>query len=256
MKKYIALIAYDGTDFSGWQEQPTAPTVASTLQKTFLKVFNQPITVIGASRTDAGVHALGQIASFSCDLPLPPHAMKEAWNNRLPKSIFIRDISLAQPDFHPHKHVLQKTYYYHLFFNRPNPFTARFGWYYEFTKKVDFTKFEEALSLYHGEHDFTSFCRIEDKHKSPIRTIDHVSTILLPEYDALRIIIKGKSFLQFQIRRMIGYALDVARRKDLPVCTIQDMLNNPNPQQTLLKADGCGLCLRKVLYHDQTTMHK
>ncbi len=250
MKRYKALITYDGTDFFGWQIQPHAITVTSCLQNTFKKVFKEPITIVGASRTDTGVHALGQVATFTTDLSIPTATIKAAWNNQLPKSILIRDLEEAPEGFHPCKNVKQKTYYYHLFLQKPSPFLARFGWHYEFIHHVDFEKFAAALALYEGTHNFGSFCKIEDTEKSTIRTIDSISMEKITHYHALRITIKGKSFLRFQIRRMIGYALDVARRKDLPVSYLQEIRDNPNPQQKLLKADGCGLCLRKVLYHD------
>ncbi len=253
MKKYKAIIAYDGTDFFGWQIQPTAPTVTASLQETFNKVFKQSITVVGASRTDTGVHALGQVAKFSTDLALSPEAIKKAWNNRLPKSIVIKELTLTDENFHPCQNVAQKTYDFHLFLRRPLPFFARFGLLYDFIDQVDFEKFSRALALYEGEHDFASFCKIEDEDKSTIRTIDRITMAKYPNIHALRITIKGKSFLRFQIRRMIGYALDVARRKDLSVAYIQEIRDNPTPQQKLLKADGCGLCLRKVIYNENIT---
>lgn len=250
MKTYKIIVAYDGTDFSGWQVQPTAPTVTSCLQETFYKVFGRGVTIVGASRTDSGVHALGQVARFHTDIGLPEATIKSAWNNLLPKSILIRDLQQITTDFHPQKNVKQKIYYYHLFLDRPNPFLARFGWHYKSIDQVDFEKFSAALALYPGEHDFASFCKVEDDDKSTIRTIDSITLTPLPHHKTLRITIKGKSFLRFQIRRMVGYALDVARRKDLPVSYLQEMLDHPNPQQKLLKAEGCGLCLRKVIYHD------
>lgn len=251
MKLYRAIIAYDGTDFFGWQIQPQAITITACLQETFFKVFQRPVIITGASRTDTGVHALGQVATFSTDLNLSPATIKKAWNNRLPKSILIRDLHEIHADFNPQKNVRQKTYYYHLFLKKQSPFIARFGWLYEFINHVDFEKFAQALALYEGEHDFASFCKIEDKEKSTIRTIDSITLTKIPHYGMLRVTIKGKSFLRFQIRRMIGYALDLARRKDLPVSYLKGIRDNPNAQQILLKADGCGLCLRKVIYHDE-----
>lgn len=252
MKTFKALIAYDGTDFCGWQIQPKAPTITARLQTTFHAAFKQSIAITGTSRTDSGVHALGQIATFSTELTLPTSTIIKAWNNLLPKSILIRNITEVTTDFHPCKNVRQKTYLYHIFLKRPLPIIARYGWHYEFIHQVDFEKFSHALAYYIGEHDFGSFCKLEHDDKSTIRTIDSITMTKLSRYAALQITIKGKGFLRFQIRRMIGYALDIARRRDLPVSYIQDILNNPNPQQTLLKADSCGLCLRKVLYHDKS----
>ncbi len=252
MHFYKIIVAYDGTDFHGWQIQPADVTVTSTLQKTWFQIFKYPITLVGASRTDAGVHALGQVARFQADIParLNLEDLRHAWNVRLPKSIHIRSIEKINNTFHPCTNVRQKIYHYTLFLKQPLPFVARFGWHYRFIDDVDMHKFEQGLGLYLGTHDFASFCKQESDDISTIRTIDAITVKKFSRWGALMVTIKGKSFVRFQIRRMIGYALDVARRPLLHVDYLQDLLRNPNPQQTLLKADGSGLCLRKVIYHD------
>lgn len=251
--QYKIVLAYDGTDFFGWQQQPIAVTVSSVLKKTFFEVFNSNITLIGASRTDTGVHALGQVALITTERDIDPALMLPAWNNHLAKSILIRSVEPVFNNFHPCRNVRQKTYYYHLFLKRPLPQFSRYGWHYRFIDQVDLKKFHNALMLYIGTHDFGSFCKIDaGEEKSPIRTIDNISLEKLSPLNTLRITIKGKSFLRFQIRRMIGYALDVARRPDLSLSYLQEILDAPNAQQTLLKADASGLCLRKICYdHDR-----
>jgi len=248
MNFYKMIVSYDGTNFSGWQIQPHAPTVSSAIQETFQTVFNQKITVVGASRTDSGVHALGQVARFCADIPLSDHALLTVLNRRLPQSIVLRSLETMPHYFHPCTNVLQKTYHYVLFYRRPLPFIARFGWHYEFIHQVDWEKFHACLMTYQGEHDFTSFCKIEKDDISPVRTINAITLKRLPRFGAMQVSVYGKSFLRFQIRRMIGYALDVARRPDLTVDYITYMLKNPNHEQTLVKADASGLCLRKVIY--------
>lgn len=247
MRKYRIVIAYDGTDFHGWQIQPTDISVASTLQRVFKRVFGEKISVVGASRTDAGVHALGQVAHFYSSVPVDLERMLTAWNASLPSSIVIRSLVQVSDDFHACFDVVQKTYYYHLFFKRPLPFMARFGWHYGFIHQVDLDKFKQGLQIFVGEHDFTAFCKLEGD-KSPIRTIDSISTEFVPRLGVLRVVIKGKSFLRYQIRRIIGYTLDVARRPELPVHYLAEVLQSKNPQQNLFQADGKGLCLRKIIY--------
>ena len=248
MQAFKIIISYDGTDFHGWQMQPEAVSITSCLQKTFKKVFGQSIALVGASRTDAGVHALGQVARFWANLDIDEQIILKAWNACLPKSILIRQIERITNNFHPQKNVLQKTYYYNLFLKQPLPFVARYGWSYDFIHRVDFEKFNKALQLYVGEHDFGSFCKIEEEGISSVRTIDSINVNKLSKFGVLQIVIKGKSFLRFQIRRMIGYAIDVARKPELNVDYLENILKNPNPQQNLTKADGCGLCLRKIIY--------
>jgi len=249
MNFYKIIISYDGSDFYGWQIQPHKPTITQTLQNTFYKIFKKKITLLGASRTDSGVHALGQVARFKADIAIADEDLLAIWNRQLPKSIVIRSITKVSPKFHPFVNVQQKIYYYTIFLKRPLPFIARYGWYYSFIDRVDFDIFFKGLNLYKGTHNFGSFCKHEEK-KSLIRTIDSISVKQLNHWNALLITIKGKSFLRFQIRRMIGYALDVARRDNLGVDYIQYMLDNPNPEQNLVKAASSGLCLRKVIYHE------
>lgn len=248
MQKIKAIIAYDGTDFFGWQRQVKEVTVSSVLESSFYKVFGQKISLIGSSRTDSGVHALNQVAALKCEkLDISCQTIRQAWNNNLPPSILVRDLSYVNEDFHPCFNVLQKTYYYHIFLDRPLPFVARFGWYYKFIDKVNIDKFRKALQLYVGEHDFASFCKVDDD-KNTVRRIDSITIEKITKFNALRVIIKGPGFLHFQIRRMIGYALDIARRDDLSHEYVSELLNKPDHRQTLTKAESCGLCLRKVIY--------
>jgi len=256
-KEFLAVqtfkitIAYDGTDFHGWQIQPEDITITSCMQDAFSNVFGEKINIVGASRTDSGVHALGQMARFRSDINIDLQKLISAWNDKLPNSILIRKIEKVDQSFHPCTNVYQKTYWYHLFLKKPLPFVFRYGWFYRFINKIDLKKFEKALQLYIGKHDFASFCKVEEPEKETVRKIDSIKLHKIPRFGVLQVRIKGKSFLRFQIRRMIGYALDVASRKEYSLGYLKDLLNNPNPQQQLLKADGCGLCLRKVKYKDE-----
>ncbi len=247
-QKIKAVVAYDGTDFFGWQKQPEAVSVSSTLEESFHKVFGYQINLIGASRTDSGVHALEQVAMFNLAIDLDLNIIKSAWNNMLPKSVLVRDLQAVPDGFHACFNVEQKTYYYHIFLKRPLPFLARYGWLYKFIDQVDLGKFEKSLNLYIGEHDFGSFCKVDEDDKNTVRKIDSIKLERFDRFGILRVSVKGPGFLRFQIRRMIGYALDVSRRNNLSVNYLKTLLDNPDPRQTLLKADACGLCLRKVVY--------
>jgi len=249
MRRIKLLIAYDGTDFSGWQIQPKDETVVGLLQKTFYSVFGEEISILGASRTDAGVHALGQVAVFRTRLLLDLDKMRYAWNAALPKSIFIRSAELAVDDFHPFHNVDAKIYYYHFFLGRPLPHVARFGWNYRYISQVDFIKLSRCLSLFEGTHDFASFCTIETGlPEETVRTIYSMKLDIMRRFGMGRIVVVGKAFARFMIRRMVGAALDVARRSEWSEQTIAHMLAHPNPRQELIKADGTGLCLRKIIY--------
>ena len=109
MNHYRLVIAYDGTDYCGWQEQKNRLSIAQSLKKTFNVVFFKEVSILGASRTDAGVHALGQVALCKTDLDIPTQKMKLAWNNSLPSDIVIRSLQKKQLSFHPYYNVQQKT---------------------------------------------------------------------------------------------------------------------------------------------------
>ncbi|MBD3273224.1 tRNA pseudouridine(38-40) synthase TruA [Candidatus Dependentiae bacterium] len=257
MLYYKIIVAYDGTDFHGWQQQPKDLTVHTCMQKAFEKTFNKKAELLAVSRTDSGVHALGQVVRLKAELEINPQKLKTIWNRALPKSILIRDIRKIDSDFHPFFNVDYKIYHYNLFLKEPLPFVSRYGWHYKFMDQVDLDKFEKALQLYIGKHDFASFCKLEkDNKKTTIRTIDQITLKKISKFNMLRIEIKGKSFLRFQIRRMIGYALDISRRQDLSLEYLEKILKNPNPRQVLLKAAACGLCLRKVVYKNGFNIKK
>ncbi|MBT4595241.1 tRNA pseudouridine(38-40) synthase TruA [bacterium] len=249
MAFYKAIIAYDGTDFAGWQVQPSAETVASALQNTFLRVFGEKISILGASRTDAGVHALSQVTTFESNVDAPIEKMLRAWNAALPEAIVIRLIEEIPKRINPCFDAKQKTYYYHIFTKRPLPMWVRYGWFPKQIRNFDLKKFKEALKIFSGEHDFRSFCKIEKgEERETIRTVDSIEVERCPQMRAIRVVIRGKGFLRFQIRRMVGYALDVACRSDVSVSLLRDILENPCPEQNLVKADAKGLCLRKIVY--------
>jgi tRNA pseudouridine38-40 synthase len=248
MQIYKIVVAYDGTDFCGWQVQPEVVTVASTLQRVFKGVFKEEIAVTGASRTDTGVHALGQVAKFYSSLDIDLTRMRDAWNSSLPKSILVRSIEKTNADFHIFGDVIHKTYYYHLFYKRPLPFIAKYGWLWKFIDRVDFHLFEKALHCFIGEHDFRSFCKVDEVGCNTVRRINFIKIRKLEKFAAVQIEINGNGFLQYQIRRMLGAALDVSSKKNLSTEFLVEQLKYPCDQQELTKAESCGLCLRKIFY--------
>lgn len=245
--KYKIIVSYDGTAYHGWQAQPNKATIAGTLEQTFKKIFASDISVFGASRTDAGVHARGQVAVFSTDINLPSHRMLFAWNNMLPDDIVITSLELAGDDFHPHYNVKQKTYRYLVYCKRPSPFDARYGWYYY--RKLNIDRFKAALAQFLGTHDFRSFCTIEDiVIENTVRTIDSIDVLYDTDLDAYRIEIKGEKFLRYMIRRMIGAAVKIGSDEKVPVAIIAQTLQKKDPSHTLPNAPACGLTLMNIEY--------
>lgn len=247
MKWYKVIVSYDGTDYFGWQVQKNLPTIAQAMQDTFYAVFKSRIVLRGASRTDAGVHALGHVAFFSTDLMCSARNMQFAWGNALPNSIVITDLYEVDPIVHPHAYVQSKTYWYHFFETQPLPFVDRYGWH--ITKKIDMKKLRAALELFVGTHDFSAFCA-RDVQGSTVRTIDSIEVQWVPEYTAWRIVITGKSFLRYMIRRIVAAALEVATNQDVPLAYISEMLVQKKQKREGLCAPAKGLFLQKIVYRD------
>jgi tRNA pseudouridine38-40 synthase len=246
MSRYKAIIAYDGTNYHGWQVQKDLPAVAQELQDSFVRVFGVPISLVGVSRTDAGVHALGQVSSFKTDLSIDPQALKWAWNNKLPADIHIRSIERVADDFNIFNNVEQKTYIYHIFLKRPSPFIAKYGWF--FRKPISLQKLRAVSALFLGTHDFRSFCTGDDRGDDTIRTIDAI-TIREFNNGNLRIIIKGPSFLRYMIRRLVGALMACASRDDISLDMVREILERKNPCHILPNAPAHGLVLWRVAYN-------
>ncbi|MBP6870118.1 tRNA pseudouridine(38-40) synthase TruA [Candidatus Babeliales bacterium] len=247
MAVYKMVVAYDGTAYHGWQRQPDAITVVQTLETTFKAVFKQEISISGASRTDAGVHALGQVASFALDMQIAPDRLKFAWNNALPHDILICEMSFASDDFNPRRRVFSKTYHYSFFTDRPLPLGQQYGWY--FSRPVDLDVLHQALQLFVGTHDFRSFCTGYDM-QSTIRTIHSIHL----EYDhnlhAHRIVVQGPGFLRYMIRRIVGACLAVASKDQFSCEDISIALAKKDPAQILPNSPAKGLLLYKIVYED------
>jgi len=249
VRKFRLKISYDGTGYYGWQAQPGKATIAGTLERIFKKIFDSEIFILGASRTDAGVHARGQVAIFSTSLDLPADRILFAWNNALPDDIVITSLELADPNFHPHYNVKQKTYSYAVYAHRPTPFVARYGWYHY--KKIDIDRLKAALAQFIGTHDFRAFCTIENVIiEDTVRTIDTIDVLYDTELRAYRIEIKGEKFLRYMIRRMVGAAVKVACDDTISLDVIRHTLEKKDPSHSLPNAPACGLTLMNIEYSE------
>ena len=243
--RYKLIIAYDGTDYHGWQVQPDEITVAGTLQNRFYNAFKIACQLIGASRTDAGVHALGQVAECRTEFDLDPEKLRLAWNNILPADIVIRSLEQAEESFKIFRQVDYKIYHYHFFLERPLPFFQRYGWYYWHPVNLDYL--HNALQVFVGTHDFRSFCTGDEKENT-VRTIRSITVEYVSAYNCYRIVVIGPSFLRYMIRRVVGASLEVASRIDLSMEVLHKALEQKDPRQLLPTAHAKGLLLYKIVY--------
>jgi len=249
MNHYKLVIAYDGTDYCGWQEQKNKPSITEALKKAFGLVFAKEVSILGASRTDARVHALGQVALCKTGLDIPIQKMKQAWNNALPANIMIRSLQQKSPPFHPYYNVKQKTYHYHFFLNRPLPFLSRYGWYYPYS--IDGAMLKKALDFFIGTHDFVSFRSSEDIRENTLRTIDVISLTYIKRFKMYRITIKGQKFLHHMIRRIVGASMTVASRNNRSLHVLKEVMAAQNSNNFLPNAPAQGLLLYNITYTDK-----
>lgn len=248
MKQYTLVIAYDGTGYHGWQEQRDLVTISSVLQSTFCKVFGTDVGLVGASRTDAGVHALGQVAraTVPASLNVDAATLLRAWNASLPCDIHIRSLEPMQPNFHPQKKVLDKLYQYHIFTKRPLPMVARYGYHYTYKWSLEVCTL--ALQQFVGVHDFWSFCTEENPDANTICSMKRIFVEPMPHFNVVRISFVGDRFLYYMIRRMVGAALTIATFKNRSIEEISCALKTRSDRRLFVTAPPQGLVLRKIRY--------
>lgn len=206
MKRVMLRVAYDGTDYCGWQLQPNAQTVEGVLNQALTRLLGEPVAVIGASRTDSGVHSLGNVAVFDTDTRIPADKISYALNQRLPDDIVVQESCEVASDFHPRHCDSTKTYEYKIL-NREFPLpTVRRDSYF-FYRRLDTLRMQEAADELVGTHDFASFCAAHAQVETTVRTV--YSCKVLREGDLIRIRVTGAGFLYNMVRIIAGTLIEV-----------------------------------------------
>ena len=207
MGKNIKLtIAYDGTNYSGWQKQPNAPTIQETIEESICQLTGETVELIGSGRTDAGVHALGQVANFHTEATIPADKIKYALNTKLPEDIRIIDSEQVAFDFNSRFSSKRKTYMFQILNKKINdPFINRYAW--QIPYKLDVDKMTKAIRDLEGEHDFKAFMASGSEVKSTIREI--FSTQIIKEQNIIKIKITGNGFLYNMVRIVVGSLVEI-----------------------------------------------
>lgn len=211
MKRVKLTIAYDGTNYCGWQIQPNGLTIEEVINKAITKVTGVPTLVIGASRTDSGVHALGNVAVFDTDSPIPADRICHALNQKLPDDIVITRSEEVAADFHPRYCDTEKTYEYHII-NTRNPLPTDRLTNYFVSFPLGISKMKEAADILVGTHDFVSFCNVRTDVEDTVRTVYELDVIQdsnRPEHIIIRI--RGNGFLYNMVRIIVGTLVRVGR---------------------------------------------
>lgn len=244
MRRIKLVVAYDGTGYCGWQLQPNAVTVEEVLNKALTRLLGKEINVIGASRTDSGVHALGNVAVFDTDSLIPPEKICQAVNQFLPEDIRVQSSTEVALDFHPRRTVSRKTYEYRILNRRialpTNRLYTNFVYYH-----LDLNKMQEAASYFVGEHDFKSFCSVKTQVLDTVRTIYRLE--VKKEEDLITISVTGNGFLYNMVRIIAGTLIEVGRGA-LPPDRIREILQGCERELAGPTAPAKGLTLIGIEY--------
>lgn len=250
MYRYKITLCYDGSEFYGFQVQNTGVrTVQGELNRVVNKIAEksgQTLKVVGASRTDSGVHANGQVAHFDFPYDIPEHAMYKALNSKLPFDIVVKKVEKVADDFNSRFDTTGKRYYYRLALDEyVNPFKRKYTGHC--FRKLDVSKIQEALPDLLGEHDFASFAAAGNQSKTTIRTVTKAEVIEDLANNELIFVFEGNAFLYNQIRIMVGVLIEIGLGKR-PVHDIIRLLEIKDRQQARFTADGAGLYLDEIYY--------
>lgn len=245
MKKVIKLvIAYDGTNFYGWQRQTHQRSVQGVIEKTLSKLLKVPIEINGAGRTDAGVHAYGQAATFTAELPMSLEKFVEVINNYLPGDVAIVKASYEADDFHARYSATGKTYeYYVLHQKSPDVFKERTHYLYKYD--LDEGLMKEVCQKLMGVHNFESFKASGSSAQNPYREITFLD--FRREGRTLIFTFTGNGFLYKMVRILMGFILEIGNHH-MDINVIDEVLNHPSRTYTSQIAPAKGLFLKEVYY--------
>jgi len=255
MRRLKLELSYDGTNYSGWQSQLDAPTIQQTLETILKRITGEEISVTGSGRTDAGVHALKQVAAFTTSSRLEPAVFQRALNGFLPHDIRINAVTEVPLEFHPIRHAIGKRYRYLIDDNRPpSPFTRNYCWVYR--KPLSIETMRQAAQFLLGEHDFSSFETKGSPRKTPIRT---VSAVLVERADGfgstipplIRIEVEANGFLYNMMRTICGTLVRFGvegRRGDADPERMQEIIDKADRTAAGPTAPPQGLYLLDVFY--------
>jgi tRNA pseudouridine38-40 synthase len=248
MRNMRLVLSYDGTDFSGWQVQPDAATIQGTLALAIGRITRENVLPQGSGRTDAGVHALAQVATFVTASPIPEANFVKALNDTLPATIRVLEAKQVTEDFHARKSARRKTYRYRIYRGAIcPPFLARYVWHYPYP--LDEDAMAEAAKFILGEHDFTSFAAV-DPEKGADET-SHIRKIFSSSWqrdgDELLYTVEGSGFLHHMVRNLVGTFLLVGKGTWLASDTDR-ILAEKNRSSAGATAPARGLWLVKVEY--------
>lgn len=249
--RFKLTIAYDGTEFHGWQKQEPPGleplrTVAGVIEDVLRRTLGQPIILSGASRTDAGVHALGQVGQFDAESRIPVERMAEAITSRLPRDIEVRSAEVVSPDFNAITQAISKQYRYRIWNTPLRPLTLRHV-VNHCPHPLDVARMRDAGRRLVGTHDFAGFAAAHHGRISTVRTIHRCDVeVCEPE---IRLIVEGNGFLYNMVRIIAGTLIDVGRGR-LEPAVVDEAIRTGNRRLVGPTMPPGGLCLQWIRYGD------
>lgn len=243
--RILGTVSYKGTRYAGWQRQPNVISVQEEIETQLSRFFNREITIYGAGRTDAGVHAFGQRFHFDIDIDvLDIDRLLYSLNRMLPDDIKIIDLEEVEEDFHARYSAVSKTYAYSILLSAKEPFF--YDTTYLFPKPLDVELLKDALAKFEGVHNFKNFTSKEEDEDGFIRNIFSIE--VESNESAIYILFNGNGFMRYMIRFIVGYCLDVATNK-YPLESIDALLDENSERHIVSsKAPASGLTLINVEY--------
>ena len=245
MEHYQVKIAYDGTDFKGFQRQKDARTVQGELEQALMKLGWDEHSILSAGRTDTGVHAEGQMAAFQLDWQHTPGELQRAINDLLPADISVLNVNTAAEDFHPRFGAIQRSYRYQIYFSKViDPLRERYYW--RVWPKPDEALLEKAAKLFIGRHDLKRLGKPPDDRSPTIRTIDSIDSRWLDENESLFLRISAKAFLYHMVRRIAQVLVRVGQER-IGMHDLEASINNKMDLPAGI-APAKGLFLERITY--------
>lgn len=243
-KNYKLTVSYDGSRYFGWEHQPDKPTIQGKLEDVLSKMVGEFTDVIGAGRTDAGVHAKAMTANCAFETDLSCDEIRDYFNRYLPDDICVSEVREASERFHARYKAVGKTYCYTCYVGKLKPvFNRKYVLTLDYQPDVE--KMQQAAKILEGEHDYKSFCGNSQMKKSTVRTVDSIEIVQKKDYIYFNF--HGSGFLQNMVRIMVGTLLEVGQGK-LTVQRVEEILNAKDRKTAGYTVPPQGLCLVKVDY--------
>lgn len=243
------VIAYDGTNYKGWQRQKNELTIQEVIEDTLSSIVGEKINIHGASRTDSGVHAEGQVATFKLNnSPIPTENFKTILNDRLPVDIAIRKVELAPEKFHPSKDAICKTYIYRIY-NSPEKDVEAYNRRWQIPEPLDINNMQKAAEYLIGTFDYSGFASSKDDRDETVRTVIDTSIDYKPEIKEIIFKITADRYLYHMVRNIVGTLVEIGRGRWQPEQVLR-ILHTRKRTEAGPTAPACGLCLLEIIYPD------